>query len=198
MHTATTSYAPRALAGLVLLSVASALAACGEDASAPPTPEAPAAASVALDPESMRGVDVDLGDLSDAERRVLLRAKGRRWTAVSAADLSDYLAGEADRTTWLYVWDPDAGVAALREFQRAAERRGEAGARLAVGVVSAADSDDLLVALRASQVPYPAFRIGPRVAAAASPTALSPGSVHVTTGGLDHVSYANVDDAFGQ
>ena len=198
MHNTTTRRSPRALATVGLLSCMSLVAACGEDAAGTPPSDAGGADAIALDPESMRGVDVDLGDLSDAERQVLLRAKGRRWTVVTAAELNDYLSGEPDRETWLYVWNADGGVEALRAFQRAADAGASAGARLAVGVLSAGVTDDLLVALRASQVPYPAFVIRPEVAAGIESGPLVPGGVHVTTGGLDRVAYASLAEAFAR
>ena len=189
----TTAKPPRiARAALLLVSLVALLTACGEDAAVEQVAPGNVAAGVAVDPESMRGVDVDLGDLSAAEREILLRAKGRRWREVTAAEVAAYLAGEPGREQWLFVWDPATGIAGLRDFQRALDAASETTPRVAVAVVSAAVTDDLVVALRASQVPYPAYRIAPGTAERTEGGALAPGTIYVATAGGDPVTYATV------
>ena len=189
---------PSTLRGVAaLVSLVALLAACGEYAAKAPSPTDDAVAP-SLDPESMRAVEVDLSDLSPTERQVLLRAKGRRWSEVAAPQLEAYLGGEDGVEQWLYVWDPATGPNGLRDFQRELEAARAVAPRVAVAVIAPAPNDDLLVALRASQVPYPAYVIRPEVASGASGGPLLPEHVYVTTPTLDRVAYAGLSEALAQ
>lgn len=115
----------------------------------------------AADPEALRPRETANPELSPAERALLLRARGRRWNAATPEELAAFLADDARETRVLYIWGEAEGGEGLRAFQTALAGW-DAGAVSAAVVLAARDvSDDAIVSLRSSQVPYPAYVTAP-------------------------------------
>ena len=117
--------------------------------------------SVDVHPDAM-GSDAAPGEPSDAERALLLRARGREWVDRTGEQLERFLRPGGDTARALLVWDPRAetGAEGLWLASLALARlHGDGGAETAVAVRAGGDRDDELVALRASRVALPAFRI---------------------------------------
>lgn len=138
---------------------ASGLVGCGGSGDAPAADRVEV--SVEVHPDAM-GAGAPPGEPSDAERALLLRARGREWVDWSAARLGEFLRPGGDTARAVLVWDPRAepGAEGLWAASLALGRLyGDGGAETAIAVRAGGDRDDELVALRASRLALPAFRI---------------------------------------
>lgn len=133
-----------------------AVMACGGEDAAGVADDAPPAFNAA-DPEALRPRETANPELSEAERALLLRAKGRRWRAATPEALDDFLADDTRATRVLYVWDEAAGGEGLRAFQSAISTWDANATAAAVVLAAETVGEEALVSLRSSQLPYPAY-----------------------------------------
>lgn len=150
------------IGGVILAVAAAGAAGCGGEDVA--SASEGSAVVRAADPEALRPRETANPELSEAERALLLRARGRNWRAVSAAELESFLFGDDRDASVLYVWDEREGGAGLRAFQRAVEGLAPGSVSAAALLLTEEASDDALVSLRSSQLPYPAYHAPPATA----------------------------------
>ena len=139
------------------------LACGGEDAASPPSAGGADVSVSAADPEALRPMATANPELSAEERALLLRARGRQWQPISGDEVEAFLADDARATRLLYVWTAPEGGEGLRAFQTAVSALDPARVSAAVILAAPAVSDDAVVSLRSSQVPYPAYRVQPGI-----------------------------------
>ena len=135
------------------------LVGCGGEA-APPSNDIDDVFATDVHPDAMPA-DGAGSALTEAERTLLARAKGREWSTWSGRDVDAYLSPGGDTARVLLLWDPrqDPGAAALLELTEAIGPLGEEGAELAVAVRAGGDERSELIALRESQIALTAVRI---------------------------------------
>ena len=132
--------------------------ACGGEDAAPTEVETAGAIGAAA-PDALRDRETANPELSAAERTLLLRAKGRNWRGATSLDLGILLGDDSRPRRYVYVWDERAGGEGLRAFQRAVSRYPSEETSASVMWVADEVSDDAVVSLRSSQIPYPAYYI---------------------------------------
>ena len=167
------------LLGGLAWALAGAPACGGEDAAG--AGAAADAGTVAADPEALRDRETANPELSAAERTLLLRARGRDWRRATSLDLGALLGDDSRARRYVYVWDERAGGAGLRAFQKAVSQYPPEETSASVVLVTDEVSDDAIVSLRSSQIPYPAYYLP--AAAVETTDLLVPG--HVILAGVD-------------
>lgn len=122
--------------------------------------EDPAAVAADVHPDAMPAAGAGSA-LTELERDLLARAKGREWVEWSAADVDAFLAEADAEDRALLLWDPSAapGAEALGRFAEEAKSLGDAGAHVVIAVYAGGDEREERIALRESQIPVDAVRI---------------------------------------
>lgn len=142
-----------------MITALSLLSACAGDSNTNQTVNDGALAQV--DPENIPD-KVPGSELSQEERDLLARAKGRDWDAMLPAEFEAFLKPMKDTTSAVFLWDPKTGAAALKEFNEATKGLIEMRVRVAIAVVDDGDRQAQMVDLREAQSVAPAFRISAR------------------------------------
>lgn len=148
----------RAWAVVVLANVsATGLVGCGGEAGAP---EPGTEIDRDVHPDAMPDDGAGSG-LTELERNLLARAKGREWEDWSAGEVDEFLDDEGEGSRLLVVWDPRTapGALALSDLVERAEEAADATATIVVAVYRGGDARSELIALRESQIPVDAVRI---------------------------------------
>ena len=131
---------------------------CADEGSSAVAEGASVTPNVAVDPQSVADLS-GTSKLTDAERELLARARGRTWEPLGIHDVRAYLSPLPDSASALYLWNPTSGPGGLAELQDLVRGVDTSGVRVAVGVYAGGRSRYELVALRESQLVLPAFEV---------------------------------------
>lgn len=118
----------------------------------PEASHASASNAHAADPESILAGGAPASGLSADERKILLRANGRRWEPISTAELGDYLSHQVGTANLVHVWDRTTGATGLRDAASGPNHIALDGAEVMILVVGTAVDADDQIALRESQI----------------------------------------------